>query len=180
VAPVPDATRAQDWEVRRARLYELQNWRLTGRVAFQLEREAWSATLHWQQRNGEYVLRVIAPLGRGSFELTGSDSGVMLRTADNRLLHADDAQALLRQNLGWELPVSGLFYWIRGLPEPTQSADTIRFDEKGRIHDLRQDGWEISYQSYESASGYELPGKMTLQNDRLRLRLTIRDWTVSS
>lgn len=176
---VPDAALAAEWEARRAKLAALQDWHLKGRIAFQLDREAWSATLHWQQHQREYVLRLIAPLGRGTFELSGSDAGVSLRTADNRFLQADDPEALLRENLGWDLPVSGLFYWIRGLPEPDSRADTLLLDDKGRINDLRQNGWQVSYQRYDAASGYDLPGKMTLQNERLKVRLVISDWVVS-
>ncbi|MGH8245104.1 MAG: lipoprotein insertase outer membrane protein LolB [Gammaproteobacteria bacterium] len=178
--PVTDAALALEWEARRVKLSAMQDWHLKGRIAFQLDREAWSAILHWQQRRHEYVLRLIAPLGRGTIELTGSDSGVSLRTADNRLLQADDPEALLRENLGWDLPVSGLFYWIRGLPEPDSPADALLLDDEGRIHDLRQNGWQVSYQRYDTASGYDLPGKMTLQNERLKVRLAISDWVVSS
>ena len=178
--PIGVGDRSLLWQERSARLAGLTQWVLRGRIAVQVEREGWTASLQWEQRADDYVLRVSAPLGRGSFELIGSAQGVSLQTADNRLLHADDPEALLQQTLGWQLPVSGLYYWIRGLPDPGAEPVTLQLDEKGRINDLKQNGWQVKYQRYESAGGMELPGKITLENARLKVRLVISDWVLAS
>jgi outer membrane lipoprotein LolB len=54
----------------------------------------------------------------------------------------------------------------------------MSLDAQGRIRDLRQDGWDVSYERYVSEGSYELPGKMTLENRQLRVRLVISDWIV--
>ena len=172
--------RSSLWQARSARLAGLTQWVLRGRIAVQVEREGWTASLQWEQHDGDYVLRVSAPLGRGTFELTGSAQGVSLQTSDNRLLHADDPEALLQQTLGWQLPVAGLYYWVRGLPDPAAEPDSLQLDEKGRINDLKQSGWQVTYQRYASAGGMELPGKITLENARLKVRLVISDWVLAS
>lgn len=177
---VPMADRSSNWELHKAKLIGLKQWVLRGRLAVQMDREGWTATLHWEQRQNEYLLRVSAPLGRGTFELTGTDQGVTLHTSDNRVLYAQDPESLLRENLGWQLPVAGLLYWIRGLPEPAHRPDTMLLDEKGRLNDLRQDGWQVSYLRYQTTGGYDLPGKMVIENDRLKVRLVISDWILSS
>jgi len=167
-----------DWLRHKTLLQELREWRVSGRIAIQHEREGWSASLQWRQNGDEYVLRLSAPLGRGTVELSGSDAGVSMRTADNRLLHADSPETLMQDNLGWQVPLRGLSFWVRGLPVPGSDPEGMSFDADGRIRDLRQDGWHVSYERYLSEGSYELPGKMTLENRQLRVRLVISDWNV--
>jgi outer membrane lipoprotein LolB len=166
------------WLRHQSLLAELREWRVSGRIAIRHEREGWNASLHWRQNGDEYVVRLSAPLGRGTVELSGSGAGVSMRTADNRLLHADSPELLMQDNLGWHVPLRGLSYWVRGLPEPGSEPDGMSFDASGRIQDLRQDGWHVSYERYLSEGAYELPGKMTLENRELRVRLVISDWIV--
>lgn len=175
-APLPE--NSAGYERHLAVLRELGSWRLHGRIAIQHQREGWSATLQWRQQGAEYVLRLSAPLGRGSVELSGSEAGVSMRTADNRLLHADDAEALMQDNLGWHVPLSGLSYWVRGMPEPGSRPERIALDEQGRLRDLAQDGWQVNYERYRSAGRYQLPGKLTLEHRQLRVRLVISDWII--
>lgn len=166
------------WPRHQALLQELREWRVSGRIAIRHEQEGWNATLHWRQKGEEYVMRLSAPLGRGTVELSGSEAGVSMRTADNRLLHADTPELLMQDNLGWHVPLRGLSFWVRGLPEPGSQPEDMSFDASGRIQDLRQNGWHVSYERYLSEGSYELPGKMTLENRELRVRLVINDWTV--
>jgi len=178
--PAAVANRSAIWQERSVRLAGITHWVLKGRIAVQVEREGWTASLQWEQRPDDYVLRVSAPLGRGTFELTGSVDGVTLQTSDNRVFHADHPESLLQQTLGWQLPVSGLYYWIRGLPVPGARFESFELDEKGRLDDLVQDGWRVNYERYQAAEGMELPGKITMENERLKVRLVISDWFLSS
>ena len=173
---VTEADKLRDWHAHQAKLAGLEQWVLKARIAIQVEKEGWTATLHWRQQQGGYTLRLIAPLGRGTYELTGNDRGVTLRTADNRLLHADNPEMLLQQNLGWQVPVSGLVYWIRGLPEPDLDTEKLLLDKNGRASDISQAGWQVKYTNYMISKGYDLPEKLTMYHDNLRIRLIIQDW----
>ena len=174
----PQAGRETDWQRHQSLLNELHEWRVSGRIAIRHEHEGWNASLQWRQNGDEYVLRLSAPLGRGTVELTGSDAGVSMRTADNRLLHADTPELLMQENLGWQVPLRGLSYWVRGLPEPGSKPEDMSFDVEGRVQELRQNGWRVSYERYLSEGAYELPGKMMLENRELRVRLVISDWII--
>lgn len=171
-----DENKLMGWKLHQDKLAELDQWTLKGRIAIRLEKEGWTATLHWRQQQGRYSLRLIAPLGRGTFELIGDNQSVSLRTADNRLLYADDAETLLQQNLGWRVPVSGLFYWIRGLPEPGTITDNLLLDDSGRASAISQGGWQVRYTDYMTSESYNLPRKLTMQHDKLIIRLIIQDW----
>ena len=92
--------------------------------------ESGSGSLHWAQRRNEYDLRLITPFSGGVYALSGADGAVSLRTPDNGLLRARNAESLLYQVAGWRFPVSELVFWIRGLPAPALQVDRLLLDDK--------------------------------------------------
>lgn len=164
------------WESRLEDLYKLQQWSIRGHLAVQAGNEGWSATLYWDQDRQNYIMRFIAPLGQGTYELSGDLGKVSLLTADNKLYQATDAESLLQNNLGWYVPLHGLKYWVTGAPEPGIATDNLLLDDKGRMTDLQQAGWRISISRYSEFRGKELPAKLFMQNDRFQLRLVVLDW----
>jgi len=143
-----------------------------------IEDEGWTATLHWRQEPAVYIIRIIAPMGQGRYYLRGDAAGVQLRMTDNRVLYAQNARDLLRENLGWQLPVEGLAWWIRGLPAPGNTVDTLKLDARGRLKELHQDGWQVEYDEYGLFPGeVALPEKLIVERPDLRLRLLIYSWS---
>ena len=175
--PVSQSDKTEQWLQHQARINTIRDWTLTGRIAIQLEKDGGSASLYWKQAGGDYFLRFIAPFGRGTYELSGNEQGVSLRTNDNRILSARDPESLLQQNLGWHVPISGLVYWIRGLSQP--GAGVLSLDEKGRLEELAQSGWQVNYQHYVTIKGVDMPGKLSLENEQLKVRLLIKEWEFS-
>jgi len=169
-----------DTDARLNILYGLNTWALKGRIGIQTDKEGVTATLHWAQVGDRYQLRFIAPLSQGTYELRGNQQQVTLLTAKNERFIAKDPEQLLLDNIGWKIPLTGLHYWVRGLPEPGADIDNLVKDDKGRIKDMEQSGWRISILRYTKVNEFELPGKLFLQNDRFKLRLVIQDWQTLS
>ena len=175
---VPAGEKNAAWDRHRDQVLALTSWQASGRISIRLEHQAWSATLQWQQQPREYFLRLIAPLGQGTYEITGNSAGVFLRTARNEVYKAADAETLMQGTLGWSVPLKGLAYWIRGVPVPGTRAPLLHLDDQGRITDLSQSGWRASYSAYNDTGGYILPGRIALQNNRLKVRLVIKHWDI--
>lgn len=178
ISPVPVGQEADQsaWERHQKIINDLDLWTITGRVAVQTGEEGWSATLYWQQDRENYTMRFIAPLGQGTYQLNGDNRQVSLITADNKHFQASDPEDLLMDNLGWSVPVHGLRYWVRGVPEPGIETENIIIDEQGRMTDLQQSGWRISISRYTEQDGTDLPGKLFMSNDRFKLRIVVQDW----
>ena len=174
-APV-ETTLAPAWEARKDALMRLQTWDLKGRIAVRTADDSGSGSLYWTQRPEEYALRVIAPFSGGMYELNGAADAVSLRTPDNNLLHAADAETLLQQAVGWHFPVSELVYWIRGLPAPSLVVDQLLLDAENRISALSQGGWSIRYKRYKGVSGISMPARLDLENEQVRVRVSVREW----
>jgi outer membrane lipoprotein LolB len=154
----------------------LDAWQLNGRVSLTRGEEGWHAGLFWQTQADTYYLRISGPLGQGGFQLNGDARGVVLVDADGQTFAARDADALLAQVTGWQLPVTGLRYWIRGLPEPVAGQAQETRDEAGRLNRLEQSGWTIEYQKYQLVGDILLPAKLQLIHADISVRIVIDQW----
>lgn len=172
--PSPES-QASAWQARQAALAALPGWTLAGRIAVSNDDTNWSAALHWIQQADRYTVEVIAPLGQGAARLDGGHDGVALQLADGRLLTATDPELLLQQHTGLHMPVTGLRFWVMGMPNPASEARQA-LDDAGRLAWLEQAGWRIEFLRYSQVSGLDLPAKLVAINPRLRMRLVIDRW----
>lgn len=178
---VPSSVTDTAWRAHADALSRLSTWSAHGRIAIQTGNDGFSATVRWQQDHEHYNLRIMAPMGQGTFELRGDPHQATLTTPQGEIIQARSADDLMRRHLDRSLPVEGLRYWILGLPVPGAKITNINLSDQGRILDLQQLGWRISVLRYTNAgaAGVDappLPSKLFLLRDRLKIRIAITDW----
>jgi outer membrane lipoprotein LolB len=166
-------------QARRQALAPVSAWTLAGRLSIKTGDDAWAGKLLWQQSRDEFRIHFNTPTGQGAVQLMSNPQfGVEMRPAQGGVYYADDAETLLYEHTGWKLPVSGMRFWIVGLPVD-QALGFIQFDAQSRIQRLEQSQWRIEYKGYQSVQAYELPRKITLENDQLKIRIVIDRWEVT-
>ena len=80
-----------------------------------------------------------------------------------RSTRAEDLQLLSRKVLGWDLPLDGLQYWVRGLQWPALEPPSPQDDDdKGRPKLLKQGDWQVAYLDWTPAGVSGLPSKLDL------------------
>lgn len=161
---------------RQNQLSNLQNRSARGSIAIHTEQKGWNASFNWQQQNGHYVITLFGPLGTNRVQLTGDPLQVTLQTA-NRLVSAPTPESLIQQQLGWNLPISNLYYWLRGLPAP-HARSRQSYDINNHLVHLTQQGWNIIYLRYSGVNGIDLPNRLLLNNPALQIRIVISQWDV--
>jgi outer membrane lipoprotein LolB len=181
---VVDRQQAQSlWQQQQQALHLYDTWNIHARSVITLEREVYHVGIRWQRDKERYKLLLEAPFGQGVFRLdsvTGSAEQYRLRLPDGRSLSSASAEGLLEQMLGWSIPVSGLEFWIRGLPHP-DSEFRHRLDGQGRIKSIAQGGWNIQYVDYFAPEAhFSLPRRIELSRDQLVLKLVIERWQQST
>jgi outer membrane lipoprotein LolB len=152
-------------------------WQIRGRVSLIKGEQGWHASLNWREDSGRYRLDLSGPLGQGAVRIEGDDTSVRLQTADGRDFVAQDADALVRQVTGWEFPVTGIRYWVRGVPVPGEQA-VITTDTGGRLIHLVQSGWDIHYDRFQDLEGRAWPTRLRLTADDINVRLVVDEWTL--
>ena len=172
----PEATKA--WVARQSALQHLMQWNAAGRIGVVNGSEGWHAGFQWAQQGSDYRIDLIGPLGQGRVRVEGDEQAVRIQTADGQIQTAPNPDVLLEQAVGARLPVNGLRYWIRGLPEPG-TAPAVQTDAEGRLIRLEQDGWIIEYLAYAYAAplSLDLPERIMARRQELSVKLIIEEWS---
>lgn len=157
----------------------IKSWDISGVIGVQEAKEAWSATVNWQQLGlNNYQLRLIGPAGVGTVIVNGKPGNVTLTNSKNETFRAGSSEALFKQQTGLHIPVSHLRYWVRGIPVPGIAANTS-MDESNRIATMQQAGWSIQYVRYAQIRGYNLPSKIIMSNSQMKIKMVINSWRVN-
>lgn len=174
---VPGTTVA--WETRRESLLALDSWELSGRIGVKSEQGGGQGNLEWVQGNDDARLRVSGPFGAGAWELRWNEREAVLSDGKGEVAleytGPDALDRLLTANVGWEFPAGQTRYWVLGLAAPG-SRSRLFYSDDGWLEGLEQDGWTVDYARFSERSGYWMPRKVTVQNDRARLRLVVDRW----
>lgn len=166
------------WQKRAGTLAQIHNWNLNGKIGVQTSHDSGSASVQWRQNQNNYTLSLLGPLGSGGMTLRGQPGTVSLTTADGKRYHSDSAEDLLAKNWGYNVPVSYLTYWIRGLPAPQLPANS-HFDQYNRLTSLQQGDWMVRYLGYSRTSMGDLPNQLAISSNRLRAKIIVYSWQVS-
>ncbi|MDC9724599.1 MAG: lipoprotein insertase outer membrane protein LolB [Gammaproteobacteria bacterium] len=164
------------FETRYKNLIELEQWKIKGRTVITQDKEAWNVGLRWQEDRGNYQIKLEGPFSQGGVTLEGKKGHVVLTTADGKKLSATNPEALLMEAAGWNLPVSALRDWVKGIPYRKETFESVNYDDKGRITTLVQQGWNVEFLRYVPFGSHSMPSKVFIKHPDLSLRLVITSW----
>lgn len=163
------------WQAHKQQIAAIDGWQISGKMGIRAPSDSGSATLFWLQRQDYFDIRLSGPLGSGAARLSGHPDEVLLDIANQGQFRANSPEDLLEARLGWRLPISNLFWWVRGLPAPN-SKSRVTLDGNSHLAQLEQDGWQIDYLGYSEQAGYNLPERIKLKGADLQITLVIKDW----
>lgn len=151
----------------------INSWNLRGKIGVKTPEEASSGYLNWYQCDRQFEIRVNGPLGSGAAKLVGDAQQVTLYQSGEPPHSAATAEQLIETQLGWQLPISHLRYWIRGLPSPNE-----RFHATAQ--GFQQAGWSLAFPRQASVDGYTLPARAIASSASTRVTLVFQLWEIIS
>ena len=144
----------------------LQQWQIRGKIGLRLSysesalasghsrNSANSALINWLQCRDHYQIAISSPFGQRLAELKG-DAKVAELSYRKQVFHGRSAEQLLRQHLGWSLPMTELPWWLRGLPVPDEPVDASSDQDS-----FTQNHWLLSYPKTTLQNNLRLPAKV--------------------
>lgn len=153
----------------------IEVWALRGRLAVSDENDGGSGTLRWRVGPDGSRMDFHGAMGRGAWQLESGGGWAELKLADGSSYSAASVGELVHGQLGWEIPVDALSWWVRGLAVPGSEGHKV-LGEDGTLSYLNQSGWAIEFGRYREVDGFVLPSKLTARNERKTVKLAIRDW----
>lgn len=164
------------WQQHSTSMAALEHWYLEGKLGYRTAADAGTARLSWRQAPQWAEVSLSGPFGAGSAHIRTDPEGAVLRQPGAAELRAASGEALSRELLGWELPVSELRDWVRGIPFRGAPVEAMHFDALGRLERLQQDGWELAFSDYRDTDAGFLPGRIDADDGHVRIRLVIKSW----
>ena len=181
VVETVSAAAAEAEAARVAALRAQPDWTFQGRVAVSKGKDGGSGRIDWRQEGPRYVVELSAPVTRQSWKLSGDShrEGGRLEGLAGGPRAGEDAQALLLDATGWDIPVNQLPDWMRGLPTVGGEAqETIERDAEGRPRRIQQWGWLIQYLDWYPAEPGRaaLPRRIEASRGDAKVRLLVDQW----
>ncbi len=155
----------------RLHLYKLAQWSFDGRLALTGKNDSWSANIIWEHSVDKEQIKLSGPLGQGATVIRLTGDFVTIDRGGGDVQSSAQPEQFINQQLGMFVPVQSLRYWVAGLAEPT-----LAFVETGA--GFKQAGWLVEYNQWQSVDGQSMPRKMTVMNDRVKLKLIIDQWSL--
>lgn len=174
VRETPEALAAQD--AREARLAPRTHWTLTAHIFVSDGADNnGSGDLEWRQSGERYDFTLRAPTGK-TWKLSGDRDHAELAGVEAQPIRGSDAERLLRERLGWDVPVADLSAWVRGVRRPDQHA-ALAFDERKLPATLDQAGWKIEYRDWFADLDPPLPRRLYATRGEARVKMAIDHWS---
>lgn len=176
----PPAEENSDWARQRAQLAAMDSWEFRGRVNVRYDNESETPRINWLQQDVEYQIDLWGTFNAGSTSIVGRPGYVTLESGGD-ILTAESPEDLILQQLGYELPVSQLNYWIKGLPAPDSEAELV-FNDLNQLSSIVQEDWTIILSDMRQYGAVSLPRRVELTRPRndIRLRFIGLNWTTDA
>ncbi len=160
---------------RSAQLSRLDAWTTSGSVGITYQGKTDIGTFVWRQEGLYYDFRTYGPLNAASVRIEGRPGIATLWKNVNTSRSSSSPEALMKEEMGWFLPLSNLRFWSRGLAAPGIPSQK-RFDQFGHLALLQQQGWTINYQRYQAVGDKDLPRNVLMTHGDLRVKIVFKKW----
>lgn len=170
------------YQERQAKITQLAQWKLTGKIAFIEGKKRESANIYWQYfpKTQAQQLILTTYLGIQVFSLI-SENGLHTLTLDGKSYTDTNLSRLLDSFTGYPLPASQLTHWLFGLA--ANNNDLIHFADDNKLPagltaQNYTERWQIQYENYQAINTLFLAKKLTIKHRNLTIKLLINDWTL--
>lgn len=160
----------------------ITDWNVTGRIAVSNGSQGGSGRIDWQQAGERYTVALSAPVTRQSWRLIGDASGARLEGVAGGPREGHDAEGLLLETTGWNIPVRALSDWVRGVGAGDGYGPArVVYGEGNRPVRLEQAGWAIDYEQWQDGAAMPaMPTRLVATRGNAKVRLIVDGWSLGA
>lgn len=162
------------WRDHCASLPQEKYWNLSGTLSITHHKTRNLTHFVWKQRESYYVINISDPLNISEVRIVNNANGVTFWQTKKKCIKAKTPEELIADQLGWQLPISNIRYWMLACPAPGRINRSI-FDQYGHLISFEQDGWLIRcYRFKTSCVKYvDLPDVIEIKNHNIVIKIKI-------
>lgn len=153
----------------------IKAWSMDGRIGVQSPEKAWQANLYWEHDPKQDRLRISGPFSQGLVSIVVQNDLIFVNEGNGATHLSRDPDAMLRERLGFAVPLSSLRYWMLGVPDPDRSSLPMAGagDAAGGF---QQAGWQIYPDNLASVDGWMLPQKLRAHGAGVKIKILADNW----
>lgn len=154
-----------------------RDWNLNGDMVVNYRRHGVRIKFVWQQRPTHFQLRIAGITGAilAVIDVDANGETTAMDARGNRYRTAT-ARQMVKELLGFELPVEDFKYWLLGAPSPHSVYHAAR-RAGSRLVSFQQQEWQVRYQNDESdAVSWPYVKQLEITAGGVRATVTVRSW----
>lgn len=160
----------------RSQLEAQKNWKASGKVAFIAPDDRQSVNFNWQLKASRQHLILSSFIGTQLLELIEHESHSEMAYQDEQYIDQSSSELIARLS-GFQLPFEKAPLWLTGAIR----SDHNQYDPQSRLKsakwtDEQGKTWLINYQSYQMVDGFWVPKRISLTQDKLRIKIQLNSW----
>lgn len=169
-----------EWKQHQQDVSKLTQYQTRGAFAYKSKEQSVYARFNWQQTAPDrYRLLLINPLGNTELQLDVQGSVVQLVDNKGKRYVSNNAEKMLSELTGMDIPLDNLRQWMIGLPG---DANQYQLDSQGQLNKLnyrdQQRNWTVSYLSYDTKTTPSLPSSLKLEEGDRLIKLRVDTWKI--
>lgn len=168
-----------NWQLHFNNVFNINNWYLRSKLAITTPEQGFGGHLSWLQNPEDYEIDFVGPMGVGMMKIIGDAQATSLLIPDKPPYSGGSPEQLLRDHTGYQLPVSQLYFWARGIPNPDLPYQ-IEVSRSGQLSQLQQLGWDIQYFKYQPHQNLILPNKVVMKKGAIKIKLVRLNWLTAN
>lgn len=115
------------------------------------QRDSVSGRFNIEIRGNQQLIDLATPVGTTLARIEIEPGRARVTDGKMQGLTGPNADELVAQALGWQLPIAGLPYWLEGRPDPARASQLRRMSDGAT--EIEQDGWNILISETAEATG---------------------------
>ncbi|MGR5120239.1 lipoprotein insertase outer membrane protein LolB [Vibrio astriarenae] len=181
---LPESETSVEWQSHEQKLQTIANYQANGKLGYIGPEQRQSLNFHWRdsKQNNQLTLRTI--IGQTVLSISSSPSGAEVTTMEGDTYKGQNAQQLIAELTGLDIPADSLPRWLLGLPA---DADQFELNDENTLAALDKQingqHWRLTYSRYSDVlldgENIPLPSRMTLTNGETKLNIVISKWAIN-
>jgi len=177
--PGPSTT-APQWQQHQQEVAKVTHYQTRGAFAYLSDKQKVYARFNWQQTAPDrYRLLLTNPLGSTELQLDAQGDTVQIVDNKGKRYVSNDAEKMISQLTGMDIPLANLRQWMMGLPGDASDYQlNSNYQLKSLNYSSNGQKWQVAIQDYDSKSTPPLPANLELREGDQRIKLRMDSWTL--
>lgn len=176
--PGPSTTSPQ-WQQHQQAVAKITQYQTRGAFAYLSDKQKVYARFNWQQIAADrYRLLLTNPLGSTELQLDAQGSVVQIVDNKGKRYVSNDAEKMISQLTGMDIPLANLRQWMMGLPGDASDYQlNNNYQLQSLTYSRNGQQWKVNISDYDSKVNPPLPANLELTEGGQRIKLRMDSWT---